>query len=168
MIMTIDLGSYSSDDLKTSDESILFHRLYAPTAPHTTSKTGRSCTSCHNNPAALGYGRGVLNYTIDGNRGKWTFIPAYGNNPNDGLPEDAWIPFPLNFKNDNPIISSNKPNSTRTDFRPFTIEEQKKILRVGSCFTCHSEDSALMMTSLQQDFNQFILQISDQCILPDW
>jgi hypothetical protein len=166
MIMTIDLGSYSSDDLTSSDESI-FHRLYAPVAPHTTSKTGRSCTSCHNNPVALGYGRGELVYTTDGGVGKWTFKPAYSNNPYDGLPEDAWIVFPDDF-NDPTVGTDPAVYSTRTSFRPFNLIEQKKILTVGACLTCHEESSTVMLNSLKENFNITLDKLNSECILPHW
>ncbi|MCB0807623.1 MAG: hypothetical protein KDC05_17645, partial [Bacteroidales bacterium] len=146
MALTIDKTNYSSDNLKSTDDSnIIFHRLFAPAAPHTTAIKGRGCKSCHNNPLAIGYGRGVLEYKIVNGKGIWTFTPTYAANPYDGLPEDAWIPFNLRNPQQN-------GKSTRTDFRPFTIEEQKRILRIGACLTCHEEDSGVMIESLTGDF----------------
>jgi len=161
MIMTIDKESYySSDDLKSSDEPVIFHRLYAPASPHTIVKEGRSCKSCHNNPLAIGYGRGELKYVIENGKGKWEFLPEFAANKYDGLPEDAWIEFNL----------SHQPNefskSTRTDFRPFNIEEHKRILRVGACLTCHEEQSEVMQKSLVVDFEEYIKEIGNKCKLP--
>jgi len=89
MILTIDKKSFTNNE---SNQTI-FHRLYAPAAPHTTSSKGRNCKSCHNNPVALGYGEGKLNYKITDGKGRWEFQPLYSNDVNDGLPADAWIGF---------------------------------------------------------------------------
>lgn len=155
MIMTIDKSNFPGNE---SAEEI-FHRLFAPVAPHTTSKEGRSCTSCHNTPLALGYGRGDLEYLIKNGKGHWEFIPEYGNEPQDGLPQDAWIGF-LSYPDD--IVST-----TRTNARPFTIEEQKRILTVGACLTCHKGDSKVMMNSLD-DFEKTLKIISSKCVSPVW
>jgi len=58
--------------------------------------------------------------------------------------------------------------STRTDFRPFTIEEQKRILTVGACLTCHDENSKIILNSLDEDFENYLLKISEDCVLPGW
>lgn len=157
MIMTIDKGSFKND--KTGQD-ITFHRLYAPNAPHTTTREVRDCKSCHSNPETLGYGSGELNYQIEEDKGTWHFTPDYALNSNDDLPEDAWIGF-LNGQNQNKI------NATRTDFRPLSIEEQQRLLLVGACLQCHSDDSKVMQNSLNE-FDNIIHIISEQCILPKW
>ena len=168
MIMTIDKGSYySSDDFKSSDESVIFHRLYAPTSPHTTSIQGRNCVSCHNDPLAIGYGRGRLEYMITNGKGSWKFTPQFEANKNDGLPEDAWIGFLMETKNLHKPAMGHYA-STRTDFRPFSLEEQKRILTVGTCLTCHDENSQVMINSMNEAFENYLLKISEQCILPEW
>ncbi|MEZ5082938.1 MAG: hypothetical protein R2750_05760 [Bacteroidales bacterium] len=154
MILTIDKTSFDS-----TDESMIFHRLYAPAAPHTTNIKGRTCKSCHNNPLAIGYGRGELNYEINERTGQWKFTPEFAPNKYDGLPEDAWIEF---------LQEAHNVNSTRTDFRPFTIEEQKQILTVGACLTCHEENSETMNKSLDEEFSNYLQKLSDKCILPNW
>jgi len=154
MIMTIDKGSFEN---KPSDESLLFHRLYAPVSPHTTSKQGRNCKSCHNDPLAIGYGRGELVYHIENNTAYWEFTPEFAPRTEDGLPEDAWIGF---------LAESSLTPSTRSDFRPFTIKEQQRILTVGACFNCHDENSEIMLKSLDQDFELYLDKISSHCILP--
>ena len=69
----------------------IFHRLYARAFSHTIAQKGRSCESCHNDPEALGYGRGVLTFAREGDHGRWTFTPAMAPSVYDGLPADAWI-----------------------------------------------------------------------------
>jgi hypothetical protein len=107
---------------------------------------------------ALGYGQGYLKYTIQGDSGVWTFDPKYKNSPHDGLPEDAWIGF---------LDERSGKISTRTDVRPFNIEEQKNILTVGACLSCHEENSQIMLESLD-DFEASLKNRSPECILPIW
>ena len=135
-----------------------FRRLYARIEPHTTQKGSRSCVSCHNNPVALGYGRGDLRYQRTPQGGRWTFTPASGRHPADGLPTDAWIPF---------LGSRSGMVSTRDDVRPFTVEEQQRILRVGACLTCHDERSPVLRHSVQ-GFAKLLSKRSPQCLLPVW
>ncbi len=156
MIMTIDKGSFNGQTADTS-----FHRLYAPNSPHTTTKEVRDCKSCHTNPVALGYGMGKLTYSIKNGKGTWLFTPDYEANPHDNLPEDAWVGF-LNEKN------QNKTNSTRTDFRPFSVKEQKEILLVGACLQCHKEDSEIMQESLVHGIQPLLKKLDKQCVLPSW
>jgi len=154
MILTIDHKSFG--DTKKDKNS--FHRLYAPNSPHTTVRKSRSCKSCHNNPEAIGYGKGSLTYDTSKGFGEWKFTAEYELNPNDNLPEDAWIPF---------LEKQNAKNfSTRTDFRPFTIEEQKRILLIGACLQCHGEDSKTMEQTLVLGLNPLMSKLSKACILP--
>ena len=155
MILTIDKGSFTN---KKINKDVSFHRLYAPNSPHTTVKKVRDCKSCHTNPASIGYGNGTLTYDTSSGYGKWKFIPEYELNKNDGLPEDAWIPF-LEKKQAEIL-------STRTDFRPFNLEEQKNILLIGACLQCHKEDSSIMKQSLIGGLKPLLLNISKECILP--
>jgi quinol-cytochrome oxidoreductase complex cytochrome b subunit len=152
MALTIDKSGFTG-----KDEKKIFHRLFAPAAPHTTNNNGRSCKSCHNNPLAIGYGRGELIYETQDGKGKWTFKPVYAANQYDGLPEDAWIGFDL--------TSNQTGLSTRSNFRSFTLEEQKRILQVGACLTCHDENSQVMLKSLEINFNDYLKKISSKCIL---
>jgi quinol-cytochrome oxidoreductase complex cytochrome b subunit len=154
MVLSIDIGSFT----KSKHDSLIFHRLFAPAVPHTTQLKGRGCKSCHNNPVALGYGQGDLTYSIQSDEGIWTFKSKYKNNPNDGLPEDAWIGF---------LGERTGAVSTRTDVRPFTIEEQKNILTVGACLHCHEENSQIMLESLD-DFEASVKKRSATCKLPYW
>ncbi|MBT8317129.1 MAG: hypothetical protein HKP59_05860 [Lutibacter sp.] len=158
MIMTIDKGSYAGKEIGTD---VSFHRLYAPNSPHTTTSIVRDCKSCHSNSATLGYGKGELTYTIENGIGKWSFTSEYALNPNDNLPEDAWIPFL--GETEKGVI-----NSTRLDFRPFTIEEQKKLLFVGACLKCHKDDSKLMQESLIKGIQPLLNRLSEDCVLPAW
>jgi hypothetical protein len=131
----------------------IFKRLFAPTFSHTINKEGRSCKSCHNNPLALGYGKGKLVYS---KIGKWSFEPEFSNHKEDDLPKDAWIGF---FK------TRDESSTTRTDTRPFSVEEQKRIFFVGACLTCHEETSKVLKESLA-DFKNVLLSISKKCVLP--
>jgi hypothetical protein len=152
MIMTIDHQSFDSKKENT------FHRLYAPNSPHTTSAKSRSCISCHANPVALGYGKGNLIYEIKKGKGIWSFNPGYELNEKDSLPEDAWIPF---LKN-----PSAKTFSTRTDFKPFSVDEQKRLLTVGACLQCHQPETKEIKDLLQNGLEKSLKKLDERCILP--
>jgi hypothetical protein len=148
MVMTLD---------KDGNGKSKFHRLYAPTFSHTIGRASRSCTSCHKDPLALGYGRGKLNYYVAAGKGNWEFYPKYSRSPHDNLPLDAWI---------GPQGSSyGYGKATRANLRPFNAEEQKKILRVGACFSCHKESEKRLMPVFR-DFENLALYLSPKCILP--
>ena len=155
MVLTIDVGSFSKD----IHDSLIFQRLFAPSAPHTTASKGRSCMSCHNNPVALGYGKGNLVYKIINNKGYWSFNAHYNNNVNDGLPEDAWV----GFLDDR----AGQVVSTRTNVKPFSISTQKNILTVGACLTCHAENSLVMQQSIV-NFTDVVARKKEVCVLPNW
>jgi hypothetical protein len=57
--------------------------------------------------------------------------------------------------------------STRGDVRPFTAEEQRRILRVGACLTCHPGDSAVMRDSVRH-FDALLARRGRRCVLPTW
>lgn len=136
----------------------LFRRLYARIEPHTTRREARSCTSCHNDPVAIGYGRGDLRYDITKAGGRWQFTPEAAPLAGDGLPADAWIPF---------LGTRSGMVSTREDVRPFTVEEQRRILRVGACLTCHEGASRVMRESVR-NFEAMVARRSRRCVLPGW
>lgn len=150
MVLTIDAGPASG--------GARFRRLYARVEPHTTRREARSCESCHNDPEALGYGRGELRYDVGSAGGRWRFTPAAPILPVDGLPGDAWIPF---------LGSREGSVSTRGDVRPFSPEEQKRILRVGACLTCHRGDSSVMREAVR-NFDEVLARRDRRCILPAW
>ena len=156
MILTIDHDSFELDTMTGTR----FKRLYAPNVPHTVGKEARTCLSCHTEPIALGYGKGKLEFSPNGLAGKWLFEPEYASNPNDGLPEDAWIPFL-----EDPGVTI---FSTRSDFRPFDREEQERILTVGACLQCHPQDSPLMRRSLSSGLKPLLLERKEQCTLPNF
>ncbi|WP_129366828.1 cytochrome c3 family protein [Lutibacter sp. HS1-25] len=158
MILTIDKGSYVGKEIGTD---VSFHRLYAPNSPHTTVLKARDCKSCHTNSTALGYGNGKLKYEIKNGVGQWQFTPEYELNTNDHLPEDAWIPFLKPVK-------KGVVNSTRTDFRPFSVKEQQQLLLVGACLQCHKEDGKVMQQTLVEGIEPFLKKLNEKCILPTW
>ena len=155
MIMTLNANRESPFE---RDRETLFRRLYAPAFSHTIVKRSRSCESCHNNPLAIGYGRGKLTYVLRDDGGSWIFQPQYENISHDGLPADAWIGFLEERKGD---------VATRINARPFTVEEQKKILLVGACLTCHRPEERRLGKPFD-DFRNVRSLISEKCILPDW
>ena len=103
---------------------------------------------------------GKLRYEVNGKSATWNFEPTYSVNPIDGLPEDAWIPFLTE--------PTSKKLSTRSDFRPLSVDEQQKVLTVGACLQCHSKDSKIMTESLKTGLNPLLLKLSDKCVLPDY
>jgi len=151
MVMSIDHESFAKEKGKS------FHRLYAPTSGHTTQREGRSCKSCHNDPLAIGFGRGELIYSVSGNSGRWTFEPRFALNPNDNLPEDAWTGF---------LKEAQTPYATRDWLRPFTVAEQKRILEVGACLSCHDEKSKVMDRALE-NYEQTLAGRSKKCVLAE-
>lgn len=94
-----------------------FRRLFAPVFAHTVRRESRSCAGCHRSSVALGYGRGELRF--DGKA--WGFVPALPVRGEDGLPEDAWIGF---------LKTRGRDSTTREETRPFTVEEQRRVLGV--------------------------------------
>jgi hypothetical protein len=153
MVLTIDGPAAGGRPAATR-----FRRLYARVEPHTTRREARSCESCHNDPVALGYGSGALRYEVTAEGGRWRFVPAMAPLPADGLSADAWVPF---------LGERDGMVSTRADARPLTPEEQRRILRVGTCLTCHPGDSAVMRDSVR-DFEMLLARRSRRCVLPRW
>lgn len=143
---------------KSKNEKEKFNRLFAPAFSHTIRKEAKSCESCHLNPVMYGYGRGKLEYKIQNNIGKWTFSPMYSLTKFDNMPQDAWIEF----------LKERKLNSaTRENIRPFSVDEQKKILTLGSCLKCHKSNSKVINATLF-DFEKVIKLRTKKCILPKW
>lgn len=151
MVLTIDVGSFS----KELHDSLIFQRLFAPSSPHTSVSESRDCRSCHNNPEALGYGKGDLFFNKESAR--WIFDSRYAMNPNDKLPEDAWVGFMDDRKGEKV--------STRTNVFPFSIEQQKSILTVGACLNCHDQKSVIMESALY-NFDSITDLRKPVCIVP--
>lgn len=164
MIMTLNTGRGGPaprGKLPPTAQSLVgprtkFWRLFAPVAPHTTAHKGRSCRSCHNDPLALGYGRGKLKLSASGPTVAWRFSAAFEPAPQDGLPADAWIGFRQTRQG---------PVSTRVDARPFDRQEQDRILRVGACLTCHVYRDA-RQRALYRDFKASLGRVSPRCLVP--
>ncbi|MDP1825663.1 MAG: hypothetical protein Q8L48_20550 [Archangium sp.] len=126
-----------------------FHRLFAPVFAHTIRRESRSCLDCHASSLALGYGRGELRYDSK----RWTFSPRFPLRKEDGLPEDAWIGF---------LQTRGFESTTREDTRPFTVEEQRRVLTVGVCLGCHAPGSAPMQQGLD-DFAAVQKRMTPRC-----
>ena len=154
MIMTMDKSSFIPHAIPEDPD---FYRIFAPASPHTIAAEGRTCTSCHNNPLALGYGRGTLKFNPD--NGRLEFIAEYESLETDNLPADAWTGF---------LQEPAEKSSTRLNFRPFSVAEQQKILTVGVCLTCHSNTSEVMRKSLNFDFANYLTTMSAECKLPKY
>ncbi len=169
MILTIDRSQAPAGSAGT-----VFRRLYARSFSHTIGKS-RSCESCHADPVALGYGEGDLRYERDGEVGRWQFTPRAAPGP-DGLPGDAWVGF---------LQERTSGASTRGDVRPFNVEEQRRILTVGACLTCHRptadgtglESCARVDSSAKGNqpactpmpaFRDAIRHVSKRCLVPRW
>ena len=60
-----------------------------------------------------------------------------------------------------------KDMATRENVRPFNIEEQKNILTVGACLTCHKPDSEIMKKSLN-NYEEQLQNLPADCIIPTW
>jgi hypothetical protein len=155
MVLTIDTPAGQGQPAAS-----VFRRLYARIEPHTTRREVRSCVSCHADPVALGYGRGALRFerVPGGGVGRWSFSPAAAPLPQDGLPADTWIPF---------LGTRTGMVSTRDGVRPFTVEEQRRILTVGACLTCHAPDSQVMKDSVK-DFGSLVARRGAGCLVPAW
>ncbi len=153
MIMTFDRNKEPG-----GKPDVIFRRLYAKLFAHTIRRESRSCQSCHNDPQALGFGKGALRYEVSGKTGRWRFRPQEKASPQDGLPADAWTGF---------LRSREGMVSTREGSRPFSVEEQRRILTVGACLTCHAGDSPVMKRALA-DFAGEFGRRSARCVLPAW
>jgi hypothetical protein len=158
MVLTIERNQAAGGRPDT-----VFRRLYARSFSHTVGKSARSCESCHADAVALGYGEGTLRYEPEGPGGRWRFEPRFAPGP-DGLPADAWVGF---------LRERTAWTSTRTDVRPFTIDEQKRILTVGACLTCHEAEAAgkaaaKMASFWKQDFRAALGRMSPKCARPVW
>ena len=136
---------------------VIFRRLYAKLFAHTIRRESRSCESCHRNPVALGFGKGALRYVVSGKAGRWEFRPAEKASPQDGLPADAWTGF---------LRAREGMVSTREGARPFSVAEQRRILAVGACLTCHAGDSAVMKRAVE-DFDGALAKRSPKCVMPE-
>jgi len=150
MIMTLSTKKKNLNNSKIDDliNDSNFHRLFSPISPHTTQKQSRSCKSCHQNPNALGYGRGEIDFKGPSPK-SWKFIPYFSNSI-DNLPADSWIPF---------LVKSNNVNTTRDNTRSFNIYEQKAILNVGRCLKCHRPSE----TNIFNNFNRSLKKMPKNC-----
>ncbi len=153
MVMTFDRNREAG-----RPPEILHRRLYAKLFPHTIRRETRTCRSCHADPVALGFGKGELRYVVSGSAGRWQFRPAAKPSKHDGLPEDSWTGF---------LRTREGMVSTREGARPFSAQEQKRVLTVGACLSCHAGDSPVMGDA-QRDFEATLSRRSARCAVPAW
>ena len=73
-----------------------------------------------------------------------------------GFPADAWT----GFLQDRSVRTSTSEGS-----RPFTADEQRRILAVGACLTCHDATSRVMKESVS-NFQRVIRRASPKCVIP--
>lgn len=156
-ISTFVPGMILSIDMNNTAKQKIFKRLYAPAFSHTIIKPQNQCKICHNNPVAMGFGRGELKLLVRDKLSSWSFTPKYTQSKADNLPMDAWIGF-LN------ITGIGK--TTRTNTRSFNYNELNKILRVGACFTCHDENKKSIRKFLN-NFPDNIKLLPTKCYIPN-
>ncbi len=139
------------------DKKKVFKRLFSPAFSHTIRKESGTCKSCHYNSNTIGFGRGSMTrgeLVLDNKKQTISFKGKYQNLIYDNLPEDAWVGF---LKN--PIPKS----STRKNHRSFNIEEQKRILNIGVCFSCHDENNQTFLKIFEN--SNWKEKLSKKCIL---
>ena len=165
MILTLDRNMKAG-----APPDPVFKRLFAPTAAHTTQRASRSCDSCHNDPVALGFGKGRLRFEpgptptakaahgAQGRSGIWRFTPQEAALPQDGLPADAWTGF---------LAARADRASSQDGARPFNVAEQQRILNVGACLSCHAGDSAPMRAALR-DWAGTLQRRASPCAVASW
>lgn len=156
MIMTLDASKFPDENKKFVEK---FIRWYAPNAAHTTTKEVRDCASCHNNPQALGFGRGTLVYEVKNNKAHWKFDSYYADAPQDGLPQDAWIGF---LKD----VNQKKTYSAHDYLKPLDLKDQKKMLQVGACVECHGKDKAFLNRMVEGEYQKMLKNRTKKCIIP--
>ena len=152
MIMTLNLPGYPT--LQPLPEmagpllnaSTRLVRAFARSAPHTTTREGRSCASCHLEPHALGWGHGTLRPGPD-----WGFQPSAAP-LRDGLPADAWV-----------ASLSDRPGiATRGELHPLDRETQLRTLAVGPCLSCHDPNDP-KHRAIYQSFHESLGRMSPSC-----
>lgn len=151
MIMTLDKNSFHGQKSHTE-----FYRLFSPVYAHTTSKSGRSCISCHIESSALGYGSGKLELKTTKGKAYWKFFPDYQNADYDNLPQDSWIGF-LSER------IKNKKYSARRDFFPLDLKMQTKVLNAGKCIYCHQRDRQFLTDMKKGKYRLMIKNRSGEC-----
>ncbi len=163
MIMTLNPpGAPAPRELPATAGSLVgpgtrFLRAYALAVPHTTSRVGRSCGSCHLDPFALGYGHGELALVRSAGSWSWRFDPTYAAARQDGLPADAWIPF----------LSTSAGVATRAALAPLDREAQARTLAVGACLACHDPRTP-SGGALYRRFRESLTRATPRCRVPAW
>ena len=123
MVATFEMPE-ESPAASSAGGTIRHVRLYAAIHPHTTRKSARSCASCHRSSTALGLGTGQLDLPLNGPA---RFLPADPDPRQPALARDAWTQ----------LGAISPAPGTRVGLRSLDAAEQRRILNVGRCVTCH-------------------------------
>ncbi len=123
---------------KGYDNKIFIHKdnttsyVVAPVQPHTVTKLSKKCEDCHNNPMAIGIGKGYMKFT---DNEKIIFKPLY-NMKKSGI--SVKFPFESIVS---PTGEIQYQSTSNRGFKVFNKEKILKILRVGKCTPCHNKYS---------------------------
>jgi hypothetical protein len=99
-----------------------------------------------------------MKYATKGTAREWQFTPAFQRRSEDGLPQDAWIGF---------LREPEGKTTTRNDARPFTLQEQQRILLVGACLQCHNAKEPRLALVFSH-FTNYRNYLSPLCRVPEW
>ena len=119
---------------------LLHRRLFAPIHPHTTGKKARGCPTCHGSPTALGFGEGELKLDSSGPR----FTPTRPDPNHAGRGTDGWVG----------LFDERPGRGTRRKARSLDAAEQRRVLRVGACLSCHPRSSDAIYADFRRALNK--------------
>lgn len=122
-------GMISTLDATAAGGAVTETRFYAAFDPHTTSRDGRSCASCHRSALAVGFGAGTLTF---GERPEDTVFTPTSPDAR-GLATDRWV-----------APGDAEPGaSTFPGVRSLDAGERATVLAVGFCLGCHGVDAPI-------------------------
>jgi hypothetical protein len=102
------------------------------THPHSVTRKGRDCASCHMDPAASGLGEGRVDWGRSPSGKRDRFEPVErsvgASRHDDVVPSSKVTPL------GQPVAGVHQPEA-----RLFNQEELNRIYRVGNCLPCHTE-----------------------------
>ncbi len=125
--VTFEDKNYDNKVFKHKDNTTSY--VVAPVQPHTITKYSKKCSDCHNNPMAIGLGKGYLEFT---DNEQIIFRPVY-NVKKAGI--NVNFPFETIVSSDGRIQFQSVSDN---GFQVFKRNRILKILRVGKCIPCHN------------------------------